>query len=75
MTKVRTTFNPDVILDVEDSEFLDLSRQGLINSYDHGNKPLPEGFEPWKGGEVTTGLDVQPAEDETKKTTTKKGDS
>jgi hypothetical protein len=40
--KVRTTMQPDVELDVEPSEYIDLSRQGLL--VDTGPpRRLPEG--------------------------------
>lgn len=31
-TKVRTTIEPAVVLEVDDAELLDLTRQGLIQS-------------------------------------------
>ena len=30
MRKIRTTIRPDEVLEVDESEFLDLSRQGLV---------------------------------------------
>jgi hypothetical protein len=56
MTKVRTTFTPDVVTDVGDSEFLDLSRQGLISSHERLDKE--SGLVPvagrgrWKDGDA-----------------------
>jgi hypothetical protein len=35
-TKVRTTIEPGVVLTVDDSELLDLDRQGLIHSSESG---------------------------------------
>lgn len=34
MTKLRTTFTPGRVVDVEDGEFIDLKRQGLIHSHE-----------------------------------------
>lgn len=78
MTKVRTTFTPDVVYDVGPEELLDLQRQGLLHSMEHGNTPLPEGLEPWHDGapvEVESGqlsapeapLATEPGDDKSKK--------
>jgi len=61
-TKVRTTFNPDTVLEVGDAELIDLKRQGLIYSHepltDDRYKALPLGKlaspERWKDGKAET---------------------
>lgn len=53
MTKVRTTFNPGLVLEVDDTELVDLERQGLLHSREHGTSPLPEGLAPWRGSDET----------------------
>lgn len=61
MTKLRTTFTPGRVVDVEDGEFIDLKRQGLIHSHepiDKENSFIATQFESvaspkrWEDGDV-----------------------
>lgn len=38
--KIRTTINPREVLEVDDAEFLDLTRQGLIKSEEDDKKAV-----------------------------------
>lgn len=42
-TKVRTTIEPGVVLSVDDSELLDLERQGLVKSYEDSSDDKKKG--------------------------------
>lgn len=68
MTRLRTKFTPEVVIEVDERELIDLERQGLIYSREHpaGTKII-EGEAPWVSDEVTetdSGVitDVPPAE-------------
>lgn len=50
-TRVRITMEPSVVREVDDSEFTDLSRQGLIHSHNRGDGTSPEDWEPAERGE------------------------
>lgn len=39
MTKITTTFEPGKVIDVDEAELLDLTRQGLVNSHVEGAAP------------------------------------
>ena len=41
MPKIRTTMRPDLELDVDDAEYLDLQRQGLLVEEDSGQDVPP----------------------------------
>jgi len=79
MTKVRTTFTPDTVLDVPADEADSLQQQGLLHSREHeSGTPVPKGLEPWKGApeeSVVVSPDLAPAEVTTapELTTKKKG--
>lgn len=45
--KVRTTFQPDVELEVDDAEYLDLQRQGLL--VEAKKKPAQQGADKTEG--------------------------
>lgn len=50
-TRVRVTQEPNVVREVDDSEFLDLSRMGLIHSHNKGDGTSPNAWEPAERGE------------------------
>lgn len=50
-TRVRVTMEPSVVREVDDSEFTDLSRMGLIHSHNRGDGSSPEEWEPAERGE------------------------
>jgi hypothetical protein len=43
MRKITTTIRPDETIEVEEDEFLDLERQGLVKEDKTAKKDLPEG--------------------------------
>lgn len=63
MTKVRTTFNPELVLEVDDATLVDLERQGLLHSREYGDDtPIPDGAAAWDAGRsvAVTTLDTPP---------------
>lgn len=79
MTKVRTTFTPDTVIDVPSDEADSLQGQGLLHSREHdAGTEVPAGLEPWRGApeaDVVASPDPAPAEVATApdSTTKKKG--
>lgn len=55
-TKVRTTFEPGIVLSVGDAELLDLDRQGLIKS-----RESDEDWEPEDTGKAPASTDTKAA--------------
>lgn len=56
-TKVRTTIEPGRVIEVDDSELLDLDRQGVIYSSEAG-----DGKHAWKPEETEAANDEAPAD-------------
>jgi len=50
-TRVRVTQEPSVVREVDESEFTDLSRMGLIHSHNKGDGTSPHDWEPAERGE------------------------
>ena len=52
-TKVRTTFDPATVLEVDERELVDLERQGLIHSRQLGKNEKPrKGEKAWESGKA-----------------------
>lgn len=66
-TKVRTTIEPGVVLAIDDTELLDLDRQGLIHSSEAGH-----GAHEWQP-EADTDEAPAATDDDTAKADKKKG--
>ncbi len=50
-TRVRVTQEPSVVREVDEAEFTDLRRQGLLHSHNRGDGTSPNEWEPKKSGE------------------------
>ncbi len=50
-TRVRVTQEPSVVREVDEAEFTDLRRQGLLHSHNRGDGTSPNPWEPKKESE------------------------